>query len=179
MKRISYSVLAIAMLFAVACNSEAKKDKDAATTEVEAQPKTNEVMPANQPKSYKVVFSPDSAILGKTSEALVKVMGGTAVVLQDPDGKENGIELSIKLQATNRQSIGDGSSFSISYSDARLQLDNSTSITTENGTDYLRAEPESSSKIETWTFKIPAGAKPTTLNLFMNETRVSIGVKLD
>ena len=87
MKRISYSVLAIAMLFAVACNSEAKKDKDAATTEVEAQPKTNEVMPANQPKSYKVVFSPDSAILGKTSEALVKVMGGTAVVLQDPDNR--------------------------------------------------------------------------------------------
>src|ERR1044072_623832 len=42
---------------------------------------------ANQPKEYKVTFTPDSAILGKKKEALVKVVSATAIVLTDPDGK--------------------------------------------------------------------------------------------
>ncbi len=178
MKKITYSLLAIGIMAVVSCNNKAKTDKETTSSEVTTESKADDSKKANQPKSYNVTFSPDSAVLGKKSEALVKALGGTAVVLQDPDGKDNGVELLIKLQATNRQSIGDGSSIAVSYSDSRLQLDNGTNITAETGTDYLRAQPESSSKVETWTFKIPAGAKPTALNLFMDETRVSIGVKL-
>ena len=67
---------------------------------------------------------------------------------------------------------------SVSYADSRLQLDNGTNITHDSGSDFLRAQPEATSKEESWTYKIPAGAKPTALNLFMDETRVSVGVAL-
>ena len=171
-------MLTLGITLAVSCNNAGKekdgnKDAPATTGEnpVPAEPKT-----ANQPKSYNAVFAPDSAILGKSNEALVKVTGSSAVALTDPDGKDNGIELVIKLQVTNRGKIGEGNSLSISYSDSRLQLDNGTSIAAETGSDYLRAEPEASSKIESWTYQIPAGAKPSALNLFMSGTRVSMGV---
>ena len=171
----------------VACNNA--KDKEAgttgeanttgeATTSAEAAPTGGETRTANGPKSYAVSFSPDSAILGKSGEAKVKVMGGTAVALTDPDGKDNGIQLVVKLQATNTTKIGEGSSISVSYADSRLQLDNGTSISAETGTDYLRAQPESSGKIESWTFQVPAGAKPSALNLFLDGTRVSVGIAL-
>jgi hypothetical protein len=179
-KRIlSLSLLTLSVALAVSCNNAAK-EKDAAkdapgTTEETAAP--TEAKTANQPKSYTVTFAPDSAILGKSSEVLVKVTGATAVALTDPDGKDNGVELVVKFQATNRNKIGDGS-ISVSYSDSRLQLDNGTNIPAETGTDYLRAEPEASSKIESWTYQIPAGAKPSALNLFLNGTRVSMGVTL-
>ena len=174
----THALLTLGITLAVSCINAGKekdgsKDAPAATGEsaVPAEPKT-----ANQPKSYTAVFAPDSAILGKSNEALVKVTGASAVALTDPDGKDNGVELVVRLQVTNRGKIGEASSFSISYGDSRLQLDNGTSITAETGTDYLRAEPESSSKIESWTYQIPAGAKPAALNLFMNGTRVSMGV---
>jgi hypothetical protein len=116
--------------------------------------------------------------LGKKKEALVKITGATAMSLADPDGKDNGIELVINMTVTNKNTISDGNSVSVSYSNSRLQLDNGTNITCESGTDYLRAQPEASSKVESWTYKIPAGAKPKALNLFMDETRVSVNVSL-
>jgi hypothetical protein len=75
--------------------------------------------------------------------------------------------------------IGEGSSISVSYSESRLELENGNNITAETGTDYLRAQPESTSKEESWTYKIPAGAKPKQLNLFMDDTRVSVAVTLE
>lgn len=179
MKRILYSFMMIASLSVVACKG--KKDDKAADTSASTEattPKSSDAI-ANQPKNYKVVITPDSALLGKKSEALVKATGGTAVALQDPDGKDNGIELNVKLQLTNKGKIGDGSSISVSYSDSRLQLDNGNNITAETGTDYLRAAPEATSKEESWTYKIPAGAKPAALNLFLDGTRVSVKVALE
>ena len=179
--KFSYSLMFFSLFVLASCKSGDKKEKDAGeetTTPASSDSKPADAPTANQPKSYTATFAPDSALLGKSSEALVKVMGSSAVALSDPDGKDNGIELVIKLQATNKQSIGGGNSISVSYSDARLQLDNGTTIPAETGTDYLRAMPESSGKIESWTFQIPTGAKPTALNLFLDGTRVAMGVTL-
>jgi uncharacterized lipoprotein YajG len=179
MKRvITLSLIAFVLVFA-ACKG-GKKEETSETTG-STQPAASEEQksaPANQPKEYKVTITPDSAILGKKKEALVKVIGATAMALTDADGKDNGIELTFKLTVTNKSHIGDGSSVSVSYADSRLQLDNGTNITHDSGTDFLRAQPEATSKEESWTYKIPANAKPTALNLFMDETRVSVGVSL-
>lgn len=175
--------LAIAVCFTLmaGCANNSDKDKETTTDEAvtsESASAPTETPTPNQPKSYTAVFSPDSAILGKSNEALVKITGASAVALTDPDGKDKGIEFVVKLQVTNRGQIGEGGSISVSYEDARLQLDNGTSMAASTGTDYLRAQPEATSNIESWTFTIPAGAKPTALNLFMNGTRVSTSITL-
>ena len=181
MRIFARSFAAVCIIILVACNNKDHKANEAdknTSAETETASTDNKTTPGNQPKSYTAVFAPDSAILGKSSEAFIKVTGATAVALTDPDGKDNGIELVVKLQVTNREKIGEGSQLSVSYADARLQLDNGTSIPASTGSDFLRAEPESSSKIESWTFEIPAGAKPSALNLFMDGTRVSMAVAL-
>ena len=180
MKRVTLLGLMATVLVFAACKGGSKKEEagNTASTETPAGSEEKKSAPANQPKEYKVTITPDSAILGKKKEALVKITGATAIVLTDPDGKDNGIELTFKLTVTNKTHIGDGSSVSVSYSDSRLQLDNGTNITHDSGTDFLRAQPEATSKEESWTYKIPAGAKPTALNLFMDDTRVSVGVAL-
>jgi len=182
MKRVTLLGLMATVLVFAACKGDSKKDENGnATASTETPAAGDEKKPAaasNQPKEYKVSFTPDSAVLGKKKEALVKLVGGTAMVLADPDGKDNGIELVVRLTVTNKSAIGSGNSISVTYSDSRLQLDNGTNITCEKGTDYLRAQPEATSPEESWTFKIPAGAKPKALNLFMDETRVSVNVNL-
>ena len=162
----------------VSCNNADKKEDVDSSTGTEAASKTPEASSSSQPKNYTASFSPDSVILGKSNQVLVKITGSNAVALSDPDGKDNGIEFVIKLQATNRNQIDKGGSISVSYSDARLQLDNGTNITARTGTNYLNAQPESSSSIESWTFEIPAGAKPSALNLFMDGTRATTNVTL-
>lgn len=178
MKKSITMVFMFSILILSSCKS---KNKDAAAQD-SSQPQQSssgskpEV--TNQPKEYKVTVTPDSAILGKDKEAFLKIMGGKAVSLQDPDGKDNGTELTINLNVTNKKAIG-SSSVSVSYGDLRLQLDNGTNITCTRGTDFLNAEPEATSKTQTWTYVIPVGAKPVGLNLFMDQTRVSVKIALD
>jgi hypothetical protein len=183
MKRVTLLSLIATVLVFTACKGDSKKDEtgdanSSAQTPAASGEEQKPAATANQPKEYKVTITPDSAILGKKKEALVKITGATAMSLADPDGKDNGIELVINMTVTNKNTISDGNSVSVSYSNSRLQLDNGTNITCESGTDYLRAQPEASSKVESWTYKIPAGAKPKALNLFMDETRVSVNVSL-
>jgi hypothetical protein len=182
MKRVTLLSLIATVLVFSACKGDSKKDETGDTNTSAQTPaggnEEKKSAPANQPKEYKVTITPDSAILGKKKEALVKIVGGTAIALTDPDGKDIGIELTFKLTVTNKSHIGDGSSVSVSYAESRLQLDNGTNITHDSGTDYLRAQPEATSKEESWTYKIPAGAKPSSLNLFMDDTRVSVKVSL-
>lgn len=181
MKRvITLGLIATVLVFS-ACKGGKKEesgDNASATESSSSTPAEEHKQAANQPKEYNVTFTPDSAVLGKKKEALVKITGATAIALTDPDGKDLGIELTIKLTVTNKSHIGEGSSVSVSYAESRLQLDNGTNITHDSGTDYLRAQPEATSKEESWTYKIPTGAKPSALNLFMDDTRVSVGVAL-
>jgi hypothetical protein len=182
MKRVfTLGLVATALAF-TACKGDKKEEGSenaaAAQSSASAPAEEQKSAPANQPKEYKVTVTPDSAILGKKKEALVKIAGATAIALTDPDGKDNGIELVIDLTLTNKQQIGEGQSIHVDYPDSRLQLDNGTNITCDKGTDYLRAQPEATSNKESWTYKIPAGAKPTALNLFSDGTRVSVGIAL-
>ncbi|WP_207512652.1 hypothetical protein [Longitalea luteola] len=181
MKKVIFlGAMATVLAFAACKNDGKKEETNEATGATQTAATSEEQKPAaaNQPKEYNVTATPDTAILGKKKEALVKVNGATAMALTDPDGKDNGIELVLKLTLTNKQQIGEGNGVFMDYTKSRLQLDNGTNITCDNATDHLRAEPEATSKQEEWTYKIPAGAKPTALNLFMNDTRVSLGVAL-
>ncbi|OQP41064.1 hypothetical protein A4H97_15820 [Niastella yeongjuensis] len=181
MKKVILLGTIASVLVLAACKGGAKKEEtgENAATASSSPASSEEAKPAaNQPKEYNVAFTPDSAILGKKKEALVKLTGATAMAMTDPDGKDNGIELVIKIQGTNKQTIKDGSGFSVSYADSRLQLDNGTNVVAKTGTDYVRAQPEATGKEESWTYVIPAGAKPTALNLFYDDTRVSVGVAL-
>lgn len=180
MKRVILLGTISSVLVLSACKGGNKKEEtseNAATTQTTST--SEEKKPAgNQPKEYNVTFTPDSAILGKKKEAFIKIAGATAIALTDPDGKDNGIELVVKLTATNKSQINAGSSISVSYADTRLQLDNGTNVACKTGTDFLRAQPEATGNEESWTYVIPTGAKPTALNLFMDDTRVSVGVAL-
>jgi uncharacterized lipoprotein YajG len=181
MKRVITLGLVASVLVFAACKGGSKKEESSenATSAQSSTPSEEQKSaPANAPKEYAVTITPDSAILGKQKEALVKVIGATAIALTDPDGKDNGIELTFKLTVTNRTQINNGSSVSVSYAHSRLQLDNGTNITHDSGTDFLRAQPEATSGVESWTYKVPAGAKPSALNLFYDDTRVSVGVSL-
>ena len=173
-------VMAVALLFS--CKSKSDKsgdatasDSTAATTTTETTEKTTEPV-GNAPKTYVVTFTPDSAVLGKSQEAAIKVLSGTATELSDPDGKAEGIEMTFKLSLTNKNKIG-GNTVGISPSDFRLLLDNNSSISQQNGS-YVSAEAESTKESENITYRLPAGAKPKALKLFYDETRASVDVTL-
>ncbi|HEY4286915.1 MAG TPA: hypothetical protein VGN00_07430 [Puia sp.] len=173
---IPISVLAICTLV-YSCKSkpkEATTDSSAAQT---AQPATTPATaPANEPKTYAVSFTPDSALLGKNKEALVKIKNAKAVALVDPDGKDEGIEFTFDLEVTNKNNVG-GAGVFFRTDNFRLTLDNGNNITEyKGGSENIDAE--STKDIKDITYKIPAGAKPKTLNLFHEQTRVSIGIEL-
>jgi hypothetical protein len=142
----------------------AKKDGAAPTT------------PANEPKSYTVTFSPDTVLLGKNKEASVKIKNAKAIALSDPDGKDEGIELTFDLDVTNKTKIG-GNSIFFRTDNFRLTLDNGQNITQADG-NSSGVDAESTKEIGGIKYKIPAGARPKTLNLFHDETRASVGIEL-
>ncbi len=168
-----------ALLFLTACkgrNNAGSTAEEKVTQQTTASNQPGAL--ANQTKTYTAVISPDTAVLGKSREAVVKINSVSAVALQDPDGKDNGLELVFRLQLTNKTHIGEGSMIHVDYPDSRLQLDNGNNITCTSGTDFLRAEPEATSKEESWIYDVPAGARPKALNLFLDGTRVTVGVTL-
>ncbi len=184
-KILSFALSAFLVTGIIACK-EKKKEADAnAGTEQTPTPGNNDVKPteetqpsapANAPKTYQLGLMPDSVILGKDKEAFIKLLGGEAVELQDADGKSTGMNIKFKLRETNKSTLENKKFFNINSSDARLELDNGTNATAKRG-DSLGAEPESSVDKE-WEFEIPAGTKPTKLNLFYDGTRVSVVVSL-
>ena len=145
-------------------NSEQAENKDAATT------------PTNEPKSYAVTFSPDTAYLGKNKEAFIRLKNGKAVELSDADGKITGTELTYEIELTNKQKMGASNVF-LNPSQFRLQLDNGNNITHDNY-NSVAADAESTASSVDNKFRLPAGTKPKTLNLFYDETRVSVGVEM-
>ena len=160
------------------CNNNKKEGAEAETTAGSAETETKASTSSNI-KEYKVKFESDTANLGKDRELQVNLKSATAIALQDPDGKDIGTELKVTMTLTNKAQIGKGSSNHVDYTDSRLQLDNGTSISAETGTDYLRADPESTSKEETWTYKLPAGTKSKSISLFKDDTRVTVGITLE
>lgn len=178
-KTILVSVLAISAFFAACNNKPASENADSSTTTNSSETSTpsESSSPANEPKSYTVTFSPDTAWLGKKKEAFVRLKNGKAVELQDAEGKVTGTELSYDIELTNKQAVGANSVY-INPNDFRLALDNGNNITHDQY-NSLSVDPESTKgSSEPNVFKLPAGTKPKTLNLFMDETRVSVGVEM-
>lgn len=178
------SIVALGMLSFAACKNKDKKTgetTDSVTVSQNTEPAPTSATPApvgNEPLSYVITAIPDSALLGKKSEALVKILESKAVALQDADGKADGMEVTIKLTVTNKSTVGKELFFSINYTDARLQLDNNTAVAATNGNGSTNPSPETTSEAE-WTFKVPANAKPKKLSLFLDQTRVAVDLKVE
>lgn len=184
-KAILLSVVTASMLL-FSCKSKDKGNGSAdstvtvdssSSTSSTTVPAETSASPANEPKSYTVTFGPDTASLGKNKEASIKLLAGKATELADPDGKSEGTELSFKMSLTNKNKIG-GNSINVSPSDFRLVLDNNTSISRYNGSS-VSADPEATKQSDdVITYRLPAGTKPKSLNLFYDETRASVSVSL-
>jgi len=179
MKNIFIPMVAIAALSVVySCKGKNKEAaSDVSTTQEPAKKEeAPSSTPANEPKSYTVTFSPDTVLLGKNKEALVKIKNAKAIALQDPDGKDEGIELTFDLDVTNKAKVG-GDNFFFRTDNFRLTLDNNQNTTEASGNSGT-VKAESTSEITGIKYKIPAGARPKTLNLFHDETRASVSVEL-
>jgi len=174
------SKLALISLGAIALSSCGGSSKDKTTDADTTITKTETIIKhdekaENGPETVFYTISPDTAVLGKAKEALVKVVEASSVMLQDSDGKSTGAELTVKLMITNKSTLDAKKYFSVSASDARLQLDNGTSIpgNKESGS----AEPDAEASTEAvWKFEVPADANPSKLNFFLDGTRVSVGI---
>jgi hypothetical protein len=180
------SIIPIALLSVfLALNSCKGKEetKQSSTESSSVEPATTSTtetpVAVGEPKSYTVVVAPgtpEAILLGKNKEASVKILNLKAIDLSDPDGKSLGVQLSYQLELTNKNPIG-GSSIQIDPAQFRLELDNGTKISHD---DYISVSADAESTkttTEDCIFKLPAGTKPAALNLFYDETRVSI--KLD
>ena len=178
MKRLVIPILTIATFTVMYSCKGKNKDAASDTTTTQEPAKKDEASstPANEPKTYTVTFSPDTILLGKDKEAAVKVKNTKAVALSNPDGKDEGIELTFDLDVTNKNKIG-GHNIFFRTDNFRLTLDNGQNITQADGA-AEGIDPESTKELKGIKYKIPAGAKPKTLNLFHDETRASVGVEL-
>lgn len=171
--------LKIAVFFAfatmfIACKNSAKEQTEENTTATaNTENVTSPTVTENAPEMVMYTTTPDSAILGKTKEALVKIKEATSVLLQDADGKSTGAELTLKLLTSNKSTLDNKKYFSLSSSDARLELDNGNSITVEKTNGNSSPEPEASTEAE-WIFNLPSGTAPKKLNFFLDGTRVSV-----
>ncbi len=180
MKKTLFSIATVSVLALFSCKDKAKEAAGDTTTTPAAEqstPAADTKPAANEPKTYKVTFAPDTAFLGKKKEAYVKIKNAKAVALQDPDGKSEGIEFTFDIEVTNKAAMGGDNVYLVS-SESRLTLDNGNNITQQSGTS-VNVEPESTKDLSSVVFKIPSGAKPTSLNLFYDGTRVSVGVTLE
>lgn len=177
------TILALGVLASVAIITSCKNDNksDDATTEQPAtdaaSTTTDEVpeQPVSDTKTYTVTATPDSASLGKNKEAFVKIKDIKVTELSDPDGKPTGMELTYKLELTNKNEIG-GSLVGINTSNFRLELDNGQKIAPNS--QYVSAQPEETKTSDEDKFEIPGGAKPVGLSLFMDDTRASVKLEM-
>lgn len=152
-----------------------KKQEENKMTQSTSQPGETEPATNGEPKTYSVTATPDSVSLGKNKEAFIKIKDLKAIELSDPEGKITGIELTYKVELTNKNAIGN-SSVGLQTTDFRLELDNGNKIAPASV--YVAAQPEETKTSNDDKFEIPAGAKPTVLHLFYDETRASVKLQL-
>lgn len=130
----------------------------------------------SEAKTFKVTATPDTFLLGKNKEASVKILNLKAVELSDPDGKVTGIEMSYDLELTNTNTIAQGGYIQLEPSQFRLVLDNGSKISHDNY-NSVSANADETKLVSGNSFKMPAGTKPVSLNLYYDETIVN--AKLD
>ena len=159
----------------IGCNSN-KTGQGVATTGntsvmvKEAEKTTNTISLANY------MAMPDTALLGKSYEAKVKLVDASLIPLQDPNGKSIGSELTIKLSLTNKSTLDDKKFFSVSPADARLEMDNGLEIQVSHNSGKTKPDPESSCSAE-WKFDLPPNTKPAKLHFYLDGTRVTLNLQ--
>lgn len=159
-------------------NSEEGTSSATTATDSATKPAATSTSPekTNETKTYTVTATPDSVILGKNKEAVIKIKNLKAIQLNDPDGKNTGIELTYDIEVTNKNKIGGGNVY-VNPSQFRLLLDNATKLTHDTY-NTVSADAESTKISTDNKFKLPAGTKPTALNVFFDETSASIKLEL-
>lgn len=178
MKKTLLTIATVSTLALFACKDKAKEGNAETTSATEQTKASEETKSAtNEPKTYKVTFTPDTLYLGKSKELFVKIKNAKAVALQDQDGKSEGIEFSYDLELTNKNQVG-GNSVFFTPSESRLTLDNGNNITQYTGSGN-GVDAESTKDITGIIYKVPAGAKPKGLNLFFEGTRVTVAVSVE
>lgn len=169
-----FSLLSVITL-SYSCKSSKKQDDKKAQASSQADSaQSNTAVAATGTKTYAVTATPDSAFLGKKKEALIRLKDMKAIDLSDPDGKITGMELTYKIELTNKNAIG-GNNIGISTNNFRLVLDNGNKIAPSSV--FVAADANETKLSDEDKFEIPAGAKPVSLNLFYDQTNAA--VKLD
>lgn len=179
MKKTFIAIATVSTLALFSCKDKAKEaSTDTATTsKTETTPAATDNKPANEPKTYKVTFAPDTLYLGKDKEAFVKIKNTKAVAIENPDGKSEGMELTFDLDVTNKKQVGGGSLF-FRTDNFRLTLDNGNNITQDNGA-AESVDAESTKELKGIVYKIPVDTKPKSLNLFHDGTRVTVAITVE
>ncbi len=177
LKKVSPLLFLIAGIFALSgCKSNKKDDSTTDTitgnTSVlvkEAEKTTNTISGANY------TLTPDTALLGKSFEAKVKINGASLIPLEDPDGKAAGSEFTVNLSITNKSTLDAKKFFTVSSSDARLEMDNGQAVPPSSSSGNSGPEAESTSSAE-WKFRLPKDTKPAKLHLYLDGTRVTLAL---
>lgn len=149
---------------------------DSQSTAATTGQQTAETAKTNETKTYTVTPTPDSVVLGKNKEAVIKIKNLKAIQLNDPDGKNTGVELTYDIEVTNKNKIGGGSVY-VNPNQFRLLLDNGTKLTNDTY-NTVSADAESTKTSSDNKFKLPSGTKPTALNIFFDETSASVKLEL-
>jgi hypothetical protein len=178
MKKTFIVIATVSTMALFSCKDKAKEAESGEKTTTETEQKAAETdKTTNEPKTYKITFSPDTLYLGKDKEAFVKIKNAKAVALVNPDGKSEGTELTFDLDVTNKRQVG-GSSLFFRTDNFRLTLDNGNNLTQDNGTSES-VDAESTKELKNIVYKIPADTKPKALNLFHDGTRVTVAVTVE
>lgn len=176
-RKVITATILMGIVTMYSCKQNKKQEEQASQTTTSQS--TTETKPsvsdASAPKKYTVTATPDSVSLGKNKEALIKIKDLKAVDLSDPEGHSTGIELTYKIELTNKNAIG-GNSVGVATTDFRLELDNGNKIAPSSV--YVNAEADATKLSDNDKFTIPAGAKPTAISLFYDQTRASIKLEL-
>ncbi len=174
MKSILLSVMLISILLFVSCkgNKSESSGEVAATSETGKKEAPSEKNTDAAPKTFTLTAAPDSVLLGKNQEALVKIKNLKAVQLSTPDDANAGIQISYDIEVTNRRKIGESSVY-INPNNFRLVLDNGNKLT-HDSYNSVSADADATASSSNNIFKLPAGTKPATLNLFFDDTQASV-----
>lgn len=178
MKKTFIVIATVSALALFSCKDKAKETESGEKATTETEKKTAEAdKPANEPKTYKIVFAPDTLYLGKDKEAFVKIKNAKAVAIVNPDGKSEGMELTFDLDVTNKKPVGGGTIF-FRTDNFRLTLDNGNNITQDTG-GAESVDAESTKEFKGIVYKIPVDTKPKSLNLFHDGTRVTVAITVE
>ncbi|MET4080690.1 hypothetical protein ABIB40_000634 [Pedobacter sp. UYP30] len=179
LKKISPLLFLIVLTYALSsCKSNKKGEADNDTSIVDSKSvmvkEAEKTVDSSSPATYNAV--PDTALLGKSYEAKVKVISMSVMPLKDPDGKSTGSEVTLNLSVTNKSTLDDKKFFSVSSDDARLEMDNGQAIPVNEHSGKTNPDPESTSSGE-WKFELPPNAKPAKLHLYLDGTRVTLNLQ--